>query len=112
MKTLVLIFVFTITLQYYNCKSATLMIIDSVEIKKAITANKINQELVKQEKYIPINNIDKNFVENLIFYNVVLNVCKRVEQEVNEEKGKEFIIIDTPPLKNSVNSFDNYFPFG
>ncbi|HBF88898.1 MAG TPA: hypothetical protein DDX39_09680 [Bacteroidales bacterium] len=93
-----------------DAKCTYFFIIDSVEINKAIAVNEITAALTSNTKYVPVNGIDHNFVKELIFYNMVRVVVKRVEDDVELEKQKEYIIIDAPLNKNKTNNTFDDFP--
>ncbi|OFX59505.1 MAG: hypothetical protein A2046_11935 [Bacteroidetes bacterium GWA2_30_7] len=86
----------------------SLLIVDSTEINK----QKIHElySSITSNAYIPVNFIDKNLIDNIKeFYNV-MNTCKQIEKEIEEEKNKPFIIFDAPVIEQNIA--EKHFPIG
>ena len=84
------------------------MIVDSIEIRKQQV--KDFYSIVTSNVYIPVNFIDKNLIDNLKAFSNVMNTCRQVEKEIEEEKNKSFIIFDAPVHKKHSN--DSNMPIG
>ena len=116
MKTFIKIIITTITymlivksaLSVNVSNSNSLMIVDSIEIKKQQVNDFYNA--ITSTSYIPVNFIDKNLIDNLKSFNNIMKMCRQIEQDIEIERHKTFIIIDQPS-KSSVVVNDT-FPIG
>lgn len=84
------------------------MIVDSIEIQKQQVNDFYNA--VSTNEYIPINFMDKNLIDNMKAFKNVINTCRQVEQEIEQEKNKAFIIFDAPVREK--HSTDSNVPIG
>lgn len=112
MKTLLKIFITCIVVFIFSKSSIsnnmaianTYMIVDSIEIQKQQV--KDFYTVVSSNAYIPVNFIDKNLIENLKAFSNVMNTCRQVEKEIEDEKNKSFIIFDAPVREKKTSDKD------
>lgn len=96
------------TLNYKLQTTNYLLIVDSIEIRKQLVNDFYS--VVSSNAYIPINLIDKNLIDNLKTFKNVMNTCRQLEKEMEEEKSKSFIIFDAPVIEK--NSREQNLPIG
>lgn len=99
---LVSIFISKNTMSNITINHVHYMIVDSIEIRK----QQVNDfySVVSSNAYIPVSFIDKNFIDNLKAFSNVMNTCRQIEKEMEEEKNKSFIIFDAPVREKNSNN--------